>query len=184
VVLKALIDSKVLKFDYWGAKDDTWKPRKARPYKLLFYEGVWHLFAFDEEKQAERTFSLSRMSGVKITDRQFTVPKEIDEKAMDGAGSFFGTGMSGELLHYRIRFYGSAKASARERDWADDQKTKIQTDDGGYEVEFHSRQYYNILPWVLSWGADAVPLEPPELVKAWKEHIAGMVKNSEKIIKI
>jgi hypothetical protein len=38
-------------------------------------------------------------------------------------------------------------------------------------IEFTSTQYGKVLSWVLSFGSGASPVEPPELVKQWKENI-------------
>ena len=62
----------------------------------------------------------------------------------------------------------------KERLWTSDQRIK-ETEDGVI-LSFSSCQYGKVLELVLANGRDALPMEPAELVRDWKENIAAMQK--------
>jgi hypothetical protein len=64
----------------------------------------------------------------------------------------------------------------KERLWVADQKIK-ETEEGVI-LSFSSSQYGKVLELVLANGKDALPLEPAELVKDWKENLMGMRERS------
>jgi hypothetical protein len=61
-----------------------------------------------------------------------------------------------------------------DRQWAADQH--IETKDGRCILSFSSAQLNKVLEWVLSQGCAAKPLEPEELVDAWKNNVREMGK--------
>lgn len=61
-------------FSYLKPDDRAARGRTVGPLALVQHEGRWHLFAFDQDARADRTFLLSRIVGdVTVTDRPFTV---------------------------------------------------------------------------------------------------------------
>jgi predicted DNA-binding transcriptional regulator YafY len=173
-ITRALRDNLVVTFDYLGAWDDEQKPRRARPYQLLFDTGVWFLYAFDEDKKAMRIFSPSRMENAAPTGTAFELPEDYDYLRKTG-GSYFGVFAGSKEYRFKTAFYDEAVVWAKERQWAADQAV---TDKGDHViVEFTSTQYEKVLEWVLSRGCNAVPLEPAELVEDWHTHIEWMQKN-------
>ena len=78
---RAIEQAREVEFDYLKAGDDTPGRRRVRPLALLEYEGRWHVYGFDRDQDAERTFLLSRVaSPVQVTKRAF------DPSLRDGAG--------------------------------------------------------------------------------------------------
>jgi predicted DNA-binding transcriptional regulator YafY len=173
VITRALRDNLVITFDYCGTWDDTPKPRKVRPYQLLFDTGVWFLYAFDEGRKANRMFSLSRMEHPGFTETHFELPADYDYR-IKADGSYFGVFAGSKSYKFKIVFYDEAIAWVKERKWAANQKI---VDNGDHVLAgFTSTQYEKVLEWVLSQGCNAVPLEPPELVEDWRVHIEYMRK--------
>jgi predicted DNA-binding transcriptional regulator YafY len=171
VITRALRDNTVITFDYLGTWDDEPKPRKVRPYQLLFDTGVWFLYAFDEGRKAVRMFSLSRMENPVLTETNFELPSDYDYRVKVD-GSYFGVFAGTKQYKFKVVFYDEAIAWVKERKWAANQKN---TDKGDHVcVSFTSTQYEKVLEWVLSQGCNAVPFEPPELVKDWRTHIEWM----------
>jgi predicted DNA-binding transcriptional regulator YafY len=170
-VIDGLRENKILEFDYWGAKDETYRKRRIHTYQLVFDNGRWCLFAWAEDRREVRLFSLSRMRGSRKTGEGFKLPADYDFCSKTG-GTFFGMYHGDTVRHYRIRFSGMALPTTKERKWADDQA--ITEDDAGLTLGFSSTQYSNILAWVLSFGQYAVPVEPKELVAEWRENVRKM----------
>ena len=79
---------------------------------------------------------------------------------------------------YKIKFYKDNYAwlYSKDRIWGGNQS--IEETEKSYIMSFEASQFKPILRWVLGWGDEVVPLEPPELVEEWKEKIKKM---SEKL---
>jgi predicted DNA-binding transcriptional regulator YafY len=175
VIVKGLRDNLMITFDYTGSWDNEPHSRKVRPYQLLFDTGVWYLYAWDEDRADIRIFSLSRMGRAILTEMAFTLPADYDYCSY-ADGSYFGVFHGKEKKHFRVVFFDEAFSWAKERKWAADQT--IEENSYSVTVDFTSTQYEKVLEWVLSRGSNARPLEPPELVKDWKDTINEMQKQS------
>ena len=170
ITVNAMKENKVMAFEYKGFWDKDYKTRLVRPYQLLFDTGVWYIYGYSEERSAMRLFSLSRMENASLTNEHFSLPKDFDYGAKND-GSYFGIFL-GEKKHFRIEFSKWASLDIQERKWAEDQK--IETKENGIVIDFTSAQFHKVLPWVLSFGMNAFPIEPPELVNEWKKHILAL----------
>jgi len=169
----ALRENRVLTFEYQGAYDEDYKPRRVRPYQLLFDSGIWYLYGFAEERKGIRIFSLRRMKNIVLAKDHFLLPKDFDYRAGIG-GSHFGI-FDGQKKHrFKIAFYDYSVTWVTDRQWADDQKI-TETEDGVI-ITFTSTQFEKVVEWVLSRGCTARPLEPELLVNAWHSHIEEMQK--------
>jgi predicted DNA-binding transcriptional regulator YafY len=172
-VTTALQENRVLTFEYQGAYDEDYKPRRVRPYQLLFDAGLWYLYGFAEERKGIRIFSLRRMKNIVPTKDRFLLPKDFDYRAGTG-GSHFGI-FDGQKKHrFKIAFYDYSVTWVTDRQWADDQK--ITKNEDGVIITFTSSQFEKVLEWVLSRGCTARPLEPEKLVDAWQFNIEEMQK--------
>jgi predicted DNA-binding transcriptional regulator YafY len=172
-ITSALRENRVITFDYRGGWDKQHKPRRARPYQLLFDSGVWFLYAWAEERKDIRVFSVTRMKNAALTACTFTLPADYDYRLRND-GSYFGV-FAGRKKHaFRVAFYGESEMWASERQWAADQRVKEIP--GGLIITFSSTQYGKVLEWVLSRGGSARPLAPEVLVADWKRHIRAMAK--------
>jgi predicted DNA-binding transcriptional regulator YafY len=172
-IITALRENRVLRFEYTGAWDSGPKPRRVRPYQLLFDGGVWFLYGHDGGRGAIRMYALPRIKNISVTPRHFTLPRDYDYRQKD-TGSSFGLFSGGKKQHFRIAFCDDSMAWVEERIWAADQK--ITKTASTATIEFTSTQLTKVLDWVLSRGCTARPLEPAELVRRWKWNIAEMGK--------
>jgi predicted DNA-binding transcriptional regulator YafY len=120
-------------------------------------------------------FSLARMGNAALTETAFTLPADYDYCAQ-ADGSYFGVFHGKKKKHFRVVFFDEAFSWAKERKWAADQT--IEENSYSVTVNFTSTQYDKVREWVLSRGSNAKPLEPPELVKDWKDTINEMQKRS------
>jgi predicted DNA-binding transcriptional regulator YafY len=166
-----LRENRVLFFQYRASWRDSYRPRRVRPYQLLFDNGAWYLYAWDEERKGTRMFSLARIKNAALRTEKFTLSRHRDFRVRTGGG-FFGVYTDDKKRRFRIDFYDDAALRVQERKWAADQIiTPIK---GGVRLEFSGSQYGKVLELVLSQGRDAEPLEPPELVTEWQTHIRCM----------
>jgi len=172
-ITTALRENRVITFEYQGTYDEDYKPRRVRPYQLLFDSGLWYLYGFAEERKGLRVFSLRRMRNVILAKDHFLLPKDFDYRAGSG-GSHFGV-FSGQKKHrFKIAFFDYSVVWVTDRQWADDQKI-TETEDGVI-ITFTSTQFEKVVEWALSRGGTARPLEPELLVNVWQSHIEEMQK--------
>jgi predicted DNA-binding transcriptional regulator YafY len=169
VIIDAMRENSVITFDYKGYMDEDHKTRLVRPYQLLFDTGAWFLYGYSEERSAIRIFSLTRMKDTAITNEHFQLPKNFDYRVQND-GSYFGV-FAGGKQHFKITFNAFAARDILDRLWAKDQKITGHEDGEGIYIEFTSTQYNKVLSWVLSFGIGASPVEPPDLVEEWTQHI-------------
>ena len=76
---RAILEKQVLAFHYAGASGLC--ARRVRPGRLCFKASAWYLQAVCLERQEWRTFKLTRMSGLRLTDERFSdtlIPPPIE----------------------------------------------------------------------------------------------------------
>ena len=174
IIVDAMKDNRLIIFEYKGIWDADYQNRLVRPYQLLFDTGVWYIYGYSEERSAIRFFALTRIKNVSLTNKKFTLPEDFDYRTKND-GSYFGV-FIGEKKRYRIAFTSNAAIEIGDRKWADDQKIEAIKDGSGIIIEFTSTQFPKVLSWVLSYGMNARPVKPVELVKEWKENILALYK--------
>ena len=74
----------------------------------------------------------------------------------------------------KIRFTGRAAVVIKSQTWHPNQKLEFKDDYA--ELSLPIAEYYEILSRIISHGEEAQPIEPPELVNAWKEKIKELSK--------
>ncbi|MDR2786663.1 MAG: WYL domain-containing protein, partial [Treponema sp.] len=119
-ILTGLRENRIITFEYQSTWKEDFKPRRVRPYQLLFDAGVWYLYAYAEERGGIRMFSLSRIRNIAVTGGKFSLPRNYDYSEQAG-GSYFGVFAGREKEHFRVAFYGDYVLWAKERLWAKDQ---------------------------------------------------------------
>ena len=172
-ILQALEVNRVITFEYQGLWDEEYKPRRVRPYQILFDNGVWYLHAYAEERKDLRIFSLTRIKNTVLRDETFSLPANYDYCTLTD-GSCFGVFAGGRTYDFRIEFFDESCLWVQERTWASDQVIK-ETEEG-VSISFTSSQYNKVLEWMLSRGSSARPLAPEVLVEEWRWHIEEMGK--------
>ncbi|MFM8359655.1 MAG: helix-turn-helix transcriptional regulator, partial [Verrucomicrobiota bacterium] len=77
-LLGALRDRRELRFQYQGLSDPAPRTRQVRGYHLGCVDQKWYLFGWDTDREALRTFALSRMTGLEVTACRFQPPADFD----------------------------------------------------------------------------------------------------------
>jgi len=184
-IVDALRTNRVITFQYSGSEDlesfhneDKKTPykklstRRVRPYQLLFDRSDWYLFAFDEDRNDMRIFSLPRIAEIAITNTKFKIPAKFDYRSLEGL-SYFAIFSGVKTYRFTIAISGDTRW-IKERLWAEDQKIKETRD--GIEISFTSNQFDRVLDWVLSMTPRAKPLAPKALVDRWQKAIREAAK--------
>lgn len=139
------------------------EPRVVDPYHLANINGEWYLFAYDHLRRAVRTFVPARIQSARFTGKTFARPPRfsLEDRLRDSFAVHAGPG------RYRIvlRFDAAVADYIREKKWHDSQQLR-ELRDGGVELQLRLSSLEEIKRWVLSWGGNAVVVQPPELAGA------------------
>jgi len=133
----------------------------VHPYALVWHNHALYLIAWSSDHHALRTFKVDRISAVEVQELQFTRPADFDAVALL-AGSFGIYQGDGQTQTIRIRFSRQAARTLAERTHHPTQRLTPQPD-GTVLAEFELSSFEELSSWILSWGAHAEVLSPPEL---------------------
>ncbi|MDD2464138.1 MAG: WYL domain-containing protein [Desulfobulbus sp.] len=145
--------------------------RQIDPYHGVRFEGDWYVVGFCHLRQEIRTFSLSRIQGIKQCKERFSLPAHFDFKKL--AGSHFGVHWSGEEFEVRILFAKEVASYVRERQWHSTQNLD-ERQNGSIVLTMTVNHLLELKRWVLSWGAAARVLSPPSLVEEMRNSTQSM----------
>ncbi len=173
----ALLRRKRVAFDYHAMGMDTTTRRSVEPYGLFFVSAHWYLAGRDREKDAIRNFRVSRIERVVVNSAKaqradYTIPASFDlrEHARSRQAWELGDGAAEDAL-VEFRESDGAVGAAREL---------------GEPVEgqpacrrFRVRRLDTFARWLLSFGGDARPLAPPELVRQFHQVVAATARRYE-----
>lgn len=145
---------------YKSLKDRTHRPRWVQPYHLLGASNSWYLIGFDTEREAFRVYSLPRIRKAERVGKEFTRITEFNPKHLlkGSLGIFIGR----ESHKVRVRFDSFAAQLVREREWHETQEIR-ELPGEELELTMSLNSLFEVERWVMSWGAHAEVLDPPEL---------------------
>ncbi|MEO6600109.1 MAG: WYL domain-containing protein [Polyangiaceae bacterium] len=138
------------------------------PLLLNVAEGVPYLRAFCVERGAERTYKVSRIARVELTDEPSTYkpPGPPSEAFAHSVKAW-----SGETVTVKIKLDPTVAWRAHEYPLVPDQKLETKHD-GSVIVQARVAGIVEATRWVLSWGSAAEALEPAELRGAARQELA------------
>jgi predicted DNA-binding transcriptional regulator YafY len=128
---------------------------------LHFYEnrGGLYLFAVKLKNRQVRSYAVERIRRIRLLNRSTTYPPGFDpEKTLDSAFDL----THGDPVSVKIRFSPAVARYIKEKTWAGDQ-TLTEHPDGSLILTMTSSGRRDIKSWVLSFGKDALLLEPDDL---------------------
>ena len=151
-IAAATLERRALRFGYRARSTDEPTTRTVHPQRLVHYRDNWYLDAFDETRDALRSFALDRISDVKLLDGAV---KELSEADLDAAlttgyGIFSGAARNNAT----IVFSPHAARWAAEELWHTAQSGKF-LPDGRFELKVPYSNGRELLMDVLRYGPDA-----------------------------
>jgi proteasome accessory factor C len=153
----AISKQRTVKFAYRAMTSGKSTERTLNPYGLLHDRGVWYVVGADLDRDAMRTFRVSRIRGdirfATRRERDFRVPAEFDIDAFRGRASWQFGDPAGEA---RIEVRPET-AWWVERAFAGSGRLE----DGVFVTNYASLPM--LASWVLRQDGRAKPLEPPDL---------------------
>ena len=167
----AVLQQLAVVFDYRKPGDTKKTTRRVHPYHLTNRDNLWYLVAFDLNREALRTFALPRISQIRPTTEKFARPSDFSPE------KFFANalGVLGGVGNYNvvIRFDASVADRVREREWHATQQMR-ELRDGALELRLKLGVLPEVERWILSWGAAAEVVAPPELRQSVRQTLAAL----------
>lgn len=162
----AIINNKVITFKYYSSHGEE-SNRKIEPTKLNFKSRSWYLIGFCLSKQANRTFKISRMFDVEMTQEIYS-HKPLEELAIEPDN-----GEKHNLIDFKLHF--TKKASYRIYDEFDE-KAIVKNKDGSFNVTTSLPEGDWIYDYILSFGNTIEVLEPKKVRQVIMEKLEKMIK--------
>ncbi|WP_278312637.1 helix-turn-helix transcriptional regulator [Lolliginicoccus levis] len=163
VLLEAIDSGTAVRFEHRGSAGGDFLVREVEPWGIGTWRGRWYLVGRDRDKQAVRTFRLSRIAGeVTTVGKRGMVrkPEDVDIHELIARAVASGTAprlpasvwvASGRV--HELRRMASASAP------------HVLDDADGDLLEVEASSWEWLARAVAGHGPDAVAMEPPELVR-------------------
>lgn len=143
---QAIAGRHVVRLRYHRYRSDERLERAVEPDGLTYHDGVWYLGGYCRLREGPRSFRLDRIDDLRVLDERFT-PRTLAPAIA-------------ELMTVRVRFAPTILRWVRER-----QHFGYVADEPDGALRYAVTDPFEMLPWLLSWGAGAEVLEP-ELLRA------------------
>lgn len=148
---KAIGEHLLITFRYYSPKGESF--RQAEPYVVTFQWNDWYLLAWCTERRDFRTFKLSRLWELSLSDKTFS-PREIPAEKLDPEYVW--------QENYRLEAVFDPKVKYRlVEEYGPDCFTE--QEDGTLRFSCRFTFYDNMRSWVLSFGDTVTVLSPQEL---------------------
>ena len=169
ILKNAIINNKIITFEYYNSKGEKTN-RRIEPTKLIFKAKSWYLKGFCLTKNEDRTFKITRMFDVKLTEELYT-KKHLDEDLIEPENN----GVN-NLINLKLRF--SSSVAYRIYDEFD-KEAIIKNKDGSFNVDTSLPKGVWIYDYIFSFGTTIEVLEPikvREVIKSKLEDILNKYK--------
>jgi len=161
---QAIVEHREVELDYFTAGRGLTERRRVRPYLLLSHRGQWYLSAWCHARSGDRLFRLDRIARLELTDTRFEPPEQPPPRmpGLDDGRGQVKVRFSPEMAPYIAERFG---------DGAKDVGA------GAIEVTVPGDSERWLTRWVLSFGGDAVVVEPEWAVRAVARAAQASIKS-------
>lgn len=157
---------------YRSQKSNREKTYTIDPYAFVFRRHSWYLLAYSLEHEKVVQFKLLRFKSIIDTRAKFNPP--VDFSLEDYFKFSWECWGGGEPVDVKIKFSPRVAEMICETKRHPTQKTQ-KLSDGSVVMEVKIAGIQEIASWIMSYGRDAVVLEPARLQNYILEHAKSMV---------
>jgi proteasome accessory factor B len=172
-LVRAWLSRRKVRIDYTTPGGASTR-RVVRPYYLepsaASSRGTY-LIGYDELRKQVRSFKVERIRAAELQATPYYLPPDF--KLRDYLGNSWEIWSSDPVETIRLRFAPAVASRIAETTWHPSQRLS-QEKGGGLRLELRVRGRVEILPWILSWGADVEVLAPAALRAQVQEIAAGL----------
>jgi predicted DNA-binding transcriptional regulator YafY len=169
-VKKAILESKIITFDYLSG-DGILSHRSVEPMLLLFKSQAWYIWGYCKLRRDFRTFRISRIRGLTVTDTTFArrTPESVKNEEPEAA--------SLKLVSLKLRF--QPEDLYRVYDDYDEERI-VRNKDGTYDVTVTFPEDEWVYGYIMSFGNYVEVLEPPHIREIIRERLEKALKFYQK----
>ncbi|MCA1961807.1 MAG: YafY family transcriptional regulator [Desulfomonile sp.] len=156
--------------------------RKVDPYQVSAMNGGFYLIGLCHLRNGIRTFAMDRIKNCVVLEEFFPYPKDFNVD--DYLQSAFRV-MRGKAENVTVRFLPAAAYVIRERIWHPTQEIR-EREDGGLEISLSVPINFEIVSWILGFGAAAEVVRPASLRKRISDELqraAAQYREAQPVIK-
>jgi predicted DNA-binding transcriptional regulator YafY len=165
----ALLHRKRVSFVYRSLSGNSVSQRTVEPYGLFFLSSHWYLAGVDTEQRELRNFRLSRVEDLRVNAKRaqspdYVIPTEFNLREHARSRHAWELG-DGDLIEALVQFprrTGVSFSAARLGE-------PVPGEPG--LRRFRIRRYDAFARWLLSFGGDAAPISPPEVVDQYRRQL-------------
>jgi predicted DNA-binding transcriptional regulator YafY len=172
-VNQAVLQRRRLDLTYRAARGKAQTRRRVAPYKLLFFNGAFYLIGYCGLRQDIRVFALDRIRRLELTRESFDLPEDAVVEGF--LKSSFGV-FHGPPTKVKVRFAAEIAGYIAEKTWHSSQRLAPRKD-GSLIFEAEVAGTEEIKRWIMTWGAQAVVLEPKPLGQEIRQEAGRMAAN-------
>ncbi|MBV8805101.1 MAG: YafY family transcriptional regulator [Sinobacteraceae bacterium] len=170
IAISATLERRKLKMHYHARGTNERTFRTISPQRVIHYRESWYLDAWDEDKQALRSFSIDRILELTVLNEPATpIPEEeLDKHYTSSYGIFSGPADKLAILHF----------SAERARWVADERWHPQQEsaylpDGIYELRIPYSDPRELIMDILRHGAHVKVVGPEPLRKEVSAQLAA-----------
>jgi len=158
---QAIREQRVVHVRYHGYNRDQTTEREIEPHYLTYSNGAWYINGYCRLRHDMRAFRFDRI------ERLALLPETFEPRAPQTAER--------DMIDARVRFEADTVRWVRERQHYAFQNETPAPDGRGVIMSYRVHRISELLPWLLSWGAAAQALDPPELRDAIRDEVTNML---------
>lgn len=150
--------------------------RTVYPLGWVWHSGALYLVAHAPEHDEQRLYKVDRMEVADVLKLKFIPPPDFSmaRYLADAIGVYRGDGRAAQTV--RIRFLPAVARAVQEKRYHASQRQSPERD-GSVTAEFTLAVTPELKSWLLSWGANAVVLEPEELADDLRRTAADLLRH-------
>jgi proteasome accessory factor B len=167
-LLDAISEEHRVKMAYFSVHSQKKKDYKLDPYRLMYFKGGLYLFAYVPEYKQIRTFAIERIQAIEKLHERFEKPKDFSvETHLESA---FGL-VKEDPFDVEIIFAADVAEYVRSRVWHPSQQCR-ELDRGRIRMRLHVGGEFELVSWILSFGASAYVVSPERLRQRVESELA------------
>lgn len=167
----ALVENRVLKFDVIEKTSESTIPYTFCPYQLIFDQGYYYLWGkelWDDENDSKNLRLLLNVSDIKNCDFEgntFELPEDYKYNK--------------DKTEYTVKLFSASRHEIVNCAFVENQKiVDVNDEEKSITVKFMASEFLNVHQWIMSQGANVIPLSPQNLVDAWENEIYCLIQKS------
>ena len=162
---QAVSREQVIRLRYHSFSSDELTERKVEPYSLVFYGEDWHVVGYCRLREGMRDFRASRIRDAEL------LPERFERMA-----GMLLAGDEDRVAPQEVRVWIESAIVPWARETPAFGFHREEPAEGGAVFVYHSWDLRRLLPWVLSWGASARVLSPPDVAQRIHREAAALAQ--------